>query len=139
MLRLRMILCGLTVCVLAAINIGRSVAAEIDYIEDFALAPNREEVLKQLIPGTEDYYYYHCLHYQNNEQYDKVDDLLNLWIARYKYTNRVQEIRYRQALLTYNRDPQASLEFVRKELGINFNHQREILGRKPDLPTSLDA
>ena len=32
--------------------------------------------LKQLIPGTEDYYYYHCLHLQNTEQFDKVDELL---------------------------------------------------------------
>ena len=30
----------------------------------------------QLIPGTEDYYYYHCLHYQNTEQFDKVEELL---------------------------------------------------------------
>ena len=37
-------------------------AAEIGYIEDFALAKDRAEALKQLIPGTEDYYYYHCLH-----------------------------------------------------------------------------
>ena len=39
-------------------------AEEIRFIEDYALAKNRAESLKQLVPGTEDYYYFHCLHYQ---------------------------------------------------------------------------
>ena len=33
---------------------------EIDFVEDFALSTDRTVPLKQLIPGTEDYYYYHC-------------------------------------------------------------------------------
>lgn len=57
-------------------------AAEISYLEDFALAKNRTVPLQQLIPGTEDYYYYHCLHLQNTEQFDKVDRLLTAWINR---------------------------------------------------------
>ena len=36
---------------------------DIGFVEDFALAKDRTTALKQLIPGTEDYYYYHCLHY----------------------------------------------------------------------------
>ena len=32
----------------------------IDFIEDFALAEDRTIPLKQLIPGTEDFYYYHA-------------------------------------------------------------------------------
>jgi len=102
-------------------------AEEIGFIEDFSLAEDRTQALAQLIPGTEDYYYYHALHYQNNEQFDKVEELLKAWIKRYNYTARVQEIRYRQALLTYDQHPAQSLEFVRQELGIQFNHQREIV------------
>lgn len=113
-------------------------AEEIGFIEDFSLAEDRTQALAQLIPGTEDYYYYHALHYQNNEQFDKVEELLKAWIKRYNYTARVQEIRYRQALLTYDQHPAQSLEFVRQELGIQFNHQREIVGRKPNLPTQLN-
>ena len=78
-------------------------AAEIGYVEDFALAPDRSVPLGQLIPGTEDHYYYHCLHYQNTEQFDKVDALLADWIKRHNYTPRVHEIQNRQALLTYTR------------------------------------
>ena len=40
-------------------------ATEIGYIEDFALARDRTVPLKQLIPGTEDYYYYHAIHCPN--------------------------------------------------------------------------
>ncbi len=115
-----------------------SIAAEIDFIEDFALAKNRAVPLKQLIPGTEDYYYYHSIHYQNTEQFDKVDELLAAWIKRYKYTPRVREIQNRQALLTYAKDPDKSLEFIRQHLNLTFDHQRELLDRKPNLPTSLD-
>ncbi len=115
-----------------------SSADEIGYIEDFALAKDRTVPLKQLIPGTEDYYYYHALHYQNTEQFDKVEEILNAWIKRYKYTDRVREIQNRQALLTYQQDPQKSLAFLRERLGLRFDHQRETLNKKLKLPTQLD-
>ena len=34
-------------------------AGEIGFVEEFALARDRAEALKKLIPGTENYYYYH--------------------------------------------------------------------------------
>jgi len=40
-------------------------AQEIGYIETFSLADDREAALKELVPGTDDYYYYHALHAQN--------------------------------------------------------------------------
>ena len=80
-------------------------AAEIGYLEDFALAKDRTVPLQQLIPGTEDYYYYHCLHFQNTEQFDKVNELLTAWINRYKDTPGIREIQNRQALLTYSQEP----------------------------------
>ena len=113
-------------------------AAEIGYLEDFALAKDRTVPLQQLIPGTEDYYYYHCLHLQNTEQFDKVNELLTAWINRYKDTPGIREIQNRQALLTYTKSPDKSLEFIRQRLGLQFNHQRERLDEKPNLPTSLD-
>ncbi len=122
-------------CVIPVTALG----AEIDYVEDFALAADRTVPLKQLIPGTEDYYYYHCLHYQNTEQFDKVDELLATWIKRHKYTARVREIQNRQALLTYSINPPQSLEHIRQQLNLQFNHQRVLVGQKPDLPTALDA
>src|SRR5207302_1024642 len=43
-------------------------AGEVGFVEDFALSPDRAAALRQLVPGTEDYYYYHGLHYLNSEQ-----------------------------------------------------------------------
>lgn len=120
-------------------SVSLATAGEIDYVEDFALAPDRTVPLAQLIPGTEDYYFYHCLHYQNTEQHDKVASVLQDWIKRHNVTPRVREIQHRQALLSYAADPQKSLEYLRQQLNLQFNHQREQLDAKPNLPTNLDA
>ncbi len=117
---------------------GNAAGAEVGFLEDFALADDREKALEQLIPGTRDYYFYHCLHYQNVGRLDEVDRLLEQWIKRYRRTRRVIEIENRQALLRYGVSPQESLEFIRRRLGISFNHQRQIPGQKPTLPTRLD-
>jgi len=113
-------------------------AGEIGFIEDFALAPDRTVPLKQLIPGTEDYYYYHALHYLNVEQFDRIDELLAAWFKRHGQTQRYHEIQTRTAILTYDRNPEKSLAYLRNRFGIRFNHEREILGQEPNLPTALD-
>jgi len=117
---------------------GVTRAGEIGYSEDFALAPDRAVALKQLIPGTQDYYYYHCLHYQTTGQRGEYGKMLGLWIKRHGRTSQVREIEHRQALLDYEKSPKTTLAYLTKHLGLQFNHQREILGRKPSLPTKLD-
>ncbi len=67
-------------------------ADDVGYVEDFALAKDRAAALAQLIPGTEDYYYYHCLHALNTEQFAKVQQLTGLWLARFGQTQRLTEI-----------------------------------------------
>jgi len=100
----------LTLAVAAAAGNPSCPAGEIGYVEDFSLAEDRSVPLGQLIPGTEDHFYYHALHLQNNGQYDKVDELLKPWIKTHQYTARVREILNRQALLKYGQDPKGSLE-----------------------------
>ena len=108
------------------------------FIEQFALAPDRSVVLSQLIPGTEDYYYYHCLHYQNLQQYDRVEELLKAWIERFKETPRNREIRNRQALLTYARTRRARCSIWCNSLGLRFDHQRATVDQASQLPAQLD-
>ncbi|QVL30599.1 hypothetical protein KIH39_17285 [Telmatocola sphagniphila] len=114
-------------------------ASDIGFVEDFALAKDRAEALKKLIPGTEDYYYYHCLHYLNTEQFDKIEPLTKIWFERFNQTQRLTEIQTRYAFLTYNKDPQRTLSYFRRTLGLNYPHQRIIQGGSPNLPTALDA
>ena len=117
---------------------GQLASQEVGFLEDFVLAKDREKVLKQLVPGTELYYYYHSIHFQNNQQLEKVDALLKPWIKRFGETQRVKQIKNRQALLKYSDDPQATLAYLAKELNLYFNHQRKIPETQRELPTKLD-
>lgn len=108
--------------------------------EQFALSNQRSVVLKQLIPGTQDYYYYHCLYYQQQDQLDKVDELLKRWHARHQYdTTRQKEVENRQALLRYSTQPLEALRYLIKELGISHNHQRSGTDSKRKLSSRLPA
>jgi len=113
-------------------------AGEVGYVEDFALAKDRAASLRQLIPGTEDYYYYHCLHFLNTEQFEKVEEFTKLWRQRFGQTPRLTEIQTRYALLTYERNPERTLTYLRNHLNLQFNQQRTVLGAAPNLPTALD-
>jgi 5-hydroxyisourate hydrolase-like protein (transthyretin family) len=125
---------------LAVLTLQVSIAAagEIGFAEDFALARNREETLKKLIPGTEDYYYYHCLHYLNTEQFEKVEAMTRPWLERFGQTGRLTEIQTRYALLSYEKNPQRTLDYLRNHLGLRFDQQRIVSNATPNLATSLD-
>ena len=124
---------------LGVVTIGAGARArEIGFVEDFSLADDRGAALKQLIPGTEDFYYYTCLQAQNSGALDQVRAAADPWIKRYGYTPRVKEILNRQALLEYSKDPRKSLDYIRKELGLTFDHRREVADRPTDFPTRLD-
>ena len=111
---------------------------EIGFVEDYVLAQDRTAALQQLIPGTEDHYYYHALHFLSTEQYEKVREILGPWAQRHGETPRVWQIRTRLALLTYNQQPQGTLEHLQRRLGVDFPHQQEDLSAEPNLPVSLD-
>ena len=113
-------------------------AGDINFNEDFALAKDRTTALKQLIPGTEDYYYYHCLHYLNTGQFEKIEGLTGPWHERHRQTPRLTEIQTRHALLTYEKSPQKTLTYIQNHLGLHFNHQKETVNDTVHLPISLD-
>src|SRR4249920_867156 len=92
-------------------------ASDIGYVEDFALAKDRAAALKQLIPGTEDYYYYHALHALHTAQFDKLGGLTGPWHQRHGQTPRLTEIQLRAALLQYDKDPKAAFAYLTNHLG----------------------
>lgn len=112
---------------------------EIGFIERFALAADREKVLGELVPGSEDYYFYHALHYQNTRNTTKYADILAQWKKR--FPDEVEQrrvIENREALLTYDVSPQATLAYLKEQLGIEHHHEQEARDQKPNLPTTLD-
>ena len=68
---------------------------KIGFDEVFALSENRQAALEQLIPGTEDYYYYTCLQLQHRGELQQVPALLKTWIKRHGRGQRVREIENR--------------------------------------------
>ena len=114
-------------------------AGEISFLEDFSLAQDRSIPLKTLIPGTEDYFYFHCLHLQSEENYEQVDALMAKWLQKTKTrTVGYREIENRQVLLQYARAPQKALEFLRPRLGVVLNHQRANPAAQARLPVLLN-
>ena len=111
---------------------------EISFDEKFALAQDRKQALQQLIPGTEDYYYYTCLYQEQQGQKEEIRKLLETWVKRHGWTGRAIEISNRQALLGLESDPKQSFEHVRRQLNLHFNHQREVEGQATHYPTRLD-
>src|SRR5262249_19772342 len=116
----------------------RGLRLPVGGVPDFALARDRSAALRQLIPGTEDYYFYHALHALQTEQYDQAVALTRPWLERFGQAPRLTEIQTRHALLPHDRDPQKPLAFLRNKLGLGFDHQRVVPGAVPNLPTALD-
>ena len=114
-------------------------AQEISFWEEFALSEDRDKTLEKLVPGSEDYYFFHCLHAQNEQDLDEVDLLLKRWIKRNKRTQLVRVIENRQALLKYGENPKRTLDHLKKQLRLSFGHQRRIPQAQKDLPTKLAA
>ncbi|HNV68727.1 MAG TPA: hypothetical protein PKO06_03450, partial [Candidatus Ozemobacteraceae bacterium] len=102
------------------------------------LSESRTEVLKQLIPGTEDHYYYSCLNEQNRGNFSQARALLEQWIKAQGLTARAREIQYRQTLLEYPTRPEESLSFLKNELNLRFEHQRRQQTPKTSYPSELD-
>lgn len=125
--------------VLALLIASLGVAGEVGFVEDFSLGKDRAAALRQLIPGTEDFYFYHGLHYLNSEQFEKAEAQFAPWLERFGQTPRLTEIQTRLALLTYERNPQKALTFIKDHLGLRFDHERVVPGAIPQLPTALDA
>lgn len=132
-------LLGVMVGVVVGVWGGGGAGSEIGFVEDFALAEDREAVLSRLVPGTEEYFYFHALHRLNTERYAEVEPLLAEWVKAHGETPRVWEIRSRRALLTFATDPRGSIAYLERRLGVSYPHERVVPGAEPALPTALDG
>lgn len=113
-------------------------AQEIDIQEAFALSKDRAQVLELLVPGTQDYYFYHCLQAQHLGEFAKVPPLLEAWVARHGRSERVQRIEHRQALLAFEQNPAGTYAHLQRELGLKFDHLPDRPEESAPLPTGLD-
>lgn len=114
-------------------------AAEIGFDEAFGLAADRTKALESLTPGTEDFYYYSALAAQHASDVPRFQRVLAEWQQRLGTTERMQVLKRRQMLLDFARDPRGSLEQVRSELGLSFNHRRIDPAAQAQVPTEWNA
>ncbi len=111
---------------------------EVGFLERFALSSDRRAALSELIPGTEEFFYFYCLHHQNEGQFAEAQAVLEQWRAKIGETARVQQMQARQMLLTYGENPQRSLDYLRDHLGLNLNHAPPSRDRAAELPNAFD-
>ncbi|MFT5288398.1 MAG: hypothetical protein ACI82F_000453 [Planctomycetota bacterium] len=108
------------------------------FAERFALAEDREALVGELIPGTEEHYFYSCLLLQAQGDFTGVDDQLSKWEQRLGNSERLDQMRNRQALLNFEGNTEASATHLGRLLGLGFDHQQQVPGAELGLPTRLD-
>ncbi len=126
------------VCWLALALCGK--AQEIGYVETFSLAGDREAALKELVPGTDDFYTFSALQAQNTGARERFQEVMGRWVRERNgtVTERARELLNRQALLDYGKEPKKSLDYLRRELGLFYGHARKTGERVSDAPAALD-
>jgi hypothetical protein len=101
---------------------GKAVGQSTSFQERFALSENRGALLAELIPGTEEYFFYHTLHAQNEMQIAEARAHLDAWTAKHGQTTGVQRMRTRQMLLEYSQNREATVDFLRREYQLQTFH-----------------
>jgi hypothetical protein len=129
----------LAFAILALFAVGAA-AQEIGFIETFALAPDRAEALRELVPGTDDYFYYHALHAQNEGRRAEFQEWIDRWVRerRGSTVGQARELLNRQALLDYDKTPDQTLAYLRDQLNPFFGHARKTGERRSAAPSRLD-
>ncbi len=130
----------LTRIILLAIMVimtGHAVAGEISYNERFALGGDRTAALKELIPGTEDYYYYNALHLELEGRLVEAKRILDAGVKKFGHSGRLRELENRHALKSYKEKPDYSLRYIIDRLNVYFNHRQKKLKEEVRLPTKL--
>ena len=111
---------------------------DVPFQEAFALSADREATLDALLPGTAESYYYRCLHLQNEGRAQEAVPLIEEWRKEIGRGRLLQEIEHRQALLNFDGDREAALEFLKRQLGLRFDHQPNSRDAARDLESRLN-
>lgn len=110
----------------------------LDFREKYALSTDRAQTLSELIPGSEDYFYYHCLHAQQTGKLERARTLLTEWASRHPRGERHDRLDLRQTLLEYETRPEETLARLRLELAPSYGHARRTPDSTPQYPTRID-
>ncbi|HAL14779.1 MAG TPA: hypothetical protein DCP67_13280, partial [Planctomycetaceae bacterium] len=105
---------------------GTTHAQEPGYLEEFALSKDRQATVDTLIPGTNDHFYYWCLHLLNEGELDEATEVLGNWIKQHGKNGQsaaMQKLGNRLLLLNTESDPKATIDKLRKLLNLTYNYR----------------
>ena len=124
---------------MAAWIAASAIAQEIGFVEDFALSTNRAEALRDLVPGTDEFFFYHALNAQNEGNRSEFQKTMDRWILERNGNTigQARELLNRQALLDYGKSPDTTLAYLRDQLNPYFGHVRKTGERRSQAPTRL--
>lgn len=108
------------------ISLGSSDAQEPGFLEEFALSKDRQATVDTLIPGTNDHYYYWCLHLLNEGELDSAREVLGNWIKQHGKNGQsaaMQRLGNRLLLLDADTDPKATIDKLRQLLNLTYNYR----------------
>ncbi|MFA7172796.1 MAG: hypothetical protein WC340_05190 [Kiritimatiellia bacterium] len=112
------------------------------FIERFALAEDRGVILQELLPGSDDAFYYKALHELNRGDFTAFKKTMEAWKGERQSQGwpdiRARELLNREALLRYPAAPQESLKYITALLGLRFDHSRKDASRVVNLPSEFD-
>lgn len=122
-------------------------SGEIGVLEDYVFSENKEDALADLVPGSEEYYFFHTLYFQNLSLQNK-EQLKNSARMLFEWENnkdnpgirsvRFNHLKNRQAMLEYDKDPGKTLKYLKEELGLGFSHFKKSGAKQRSYPSSLD-
>lgn len=124
---------------LPMLTLRAAVPTDVEFLEAFAWG-DRPEALKTLVPDTEDWFYYHCLHYQLANDRLAFKRILDQWAAknRNNWNSRMEEMRRRQTLIEFDQKPDAAWSILRDDLGLTFSHRPRDEQRTAKYPSALN-
>ncbi|WFB36278.1 hypothetical protein P3T73_00685 [Kiritimatiellota bacterium B12222] len=130
---LALLLCLFPLCAALAADTN-----DLEFLEAFAWG-DRQAALKELVPDTEDYYYYHCLDYQLSNNRVAFDKTLEAWYNHNNrnWNSRMNEMRRRQKLITFDQTPDQTWSFIRNDAHLTFSHRPRNQQRNPTYPSVL--
>ncbi|MDF3129324.1 hypothetical protein P0Y35_08965 [Kiritimatiellaeota bacterium B1221] len=110
---------------------------DLEFMEAFAWG-DRQSALKELVPDTEDYYYYHCLHYQLINDRVAFQKTLDAWAQKNNrsWNHRMHEMQRRQKLIEFDTRPAETWQYLQQH--ISFNHRPRNETRTPNYPSVLN-
>lgn len=130
------------VCLVASAVIPFSTPAagpnDLEFLEAFAWG-DRAAALKELVPNTDDYFYFHGLHYQLAGDRVAFQKNLDAWLTfrRNNWSRPMEELRRRQLLLDFDRAPEDAWEYLINDLNLTFNHRPRHEQQAARLPSRL--